>query len=67
MPKKLLFCDNCKTYTLREMCRCGKKTHTPHPPKFSPVDKYQKYRIDLFKEKFEAKLSKNEIEANNKP
>jgi len=39
-------CYNCKEYTLnREKCpRCGGKLHIPHPAKFSPHDKYAKYR-----------------------
>ncbi|MCK4634921.1 MAG: RNA-protein complex protein Nop10 [Candidatus Aenigmarchaeota archaeon] len=42
MIKKCFFCD---IYTFKEKCpRCRKKTRTPHPPKFSPEDKYGKYR-----------------------
>jgi len=38
-------CFSCEIYTLKEKCpKCGKKTRTPHPPKFSPEDKYGKYR-----------------------
>jgi len=42
---KLRKCVTCKSYTLKEICpKCGKKTITPHPPRFSPEDKYGKYR-----------------------
>jgi len=38
-------CPKCGTYTLKETCpKCGEPTKTPHPPKFSPQDKYGKYR-----------------------
>jgi len=39
-------CPNCKTYTLKEICpRCGSKTVSAAPPRFSPVDRYVKYRL----------------------
>lgn len=42
---KMKKCKKCLVYTLKEVCpRCGEKTSTPHPPKFSPEDKYGKYR-----------------------
>ncbi|TFG20429.1 MAG: ribosome biogenesis protein [Promethearchaeota archaeon] len=52
MPKILYFCPKCNTYTLspKECTKCGTKVKTPHPPKYSPQDKYQKYRIPIFKE-----------------
>ncbi|MGA8855913.1 MAG: RNA-protein complex protein Nop10 [Candidatus Bathyarchaeia archaeon] len=38
-------CPNCKTYTLKQNCpKCGEPTVTPHPPKFSPHDKYARLR-----------------------
>jgi H/ACA ribonucleoprotein complex subunit 3 len=38
-------CKECNIYTLKEICpKCGKQTSDPSPPKFSPVDKYGKYR-----------------------
>jgi len=45
-PQSLLKkCPRCKIYTLEEYCpKCGSKTRVPHPPKFSPEDKYGKYR-----------------------
>ena len=36
----------CKSYTLRDICRkCDQKTVIVHPAKFSPDDKYLRYRI----------------------
>lgn len=39
-------CENCGRYTLKiEACPyCGGKPRIPHPAKFSPDDKYAKYR-----------------------
>ncbi len=38
-------CPKCKTYTLNDCCKkCGTKTITVKPPKYSPIDKYGKYR-----------------------
>lgn len=38
-------CDSCSVYTLKDACpKCGSPTKSPHPPKFSPEDKYGKYR-----------------------
>jgi H/ACA ribonucleoprotein complex subunit 3 len=39
-------CVKCEEYTLnKETCPvCGGKVHVPHPAKFSPEDKYAKYR-----------------------
>jgi H/ACA ribonucleoprotein complex subunit 3 len=47
MRSLLRRCTNCGAYTLsKERCpRCGGSVKVPHPPKFSPEDKYQRYRI----------------------
>lgn len=39
-------CVQCQQYTLsQEKCpHCGGMVHVPHPAKFSPEDKYAKYR-----------------------
>jgi len=49
---QLRICPECKKYTLKEECpRCQAKTATAHPAKFSPDDKYARYRImDKFKD-----------------
>ena len=40
-------CTKCSRYTLKETCPvCGSPTKVPHPPKFSPDDKYAKYRME---------------------
>jgi H/ACA ribonucleoprotein complex subunit 3 len=41
-------CVNCGRYTLKEACPvCGSRTVCPHPPRFSPVDKYVSYRVSV--------------------
>lgn len=47
MRSLLRRCGNCGAYTLsKEKCpRCDGPVGVPHPPKYSPEDKYQKYRI----------------------
>ncbi|MFB3887851.1 MAG: RNA-protein complex protein Nop10 [Candidatus Bathyarchaeia archaeon] len=42
-------CTKCRSYTLkRDICpRCGGAVRIPHPAKFSPDDKYLKYRLAL--------------------
>jgi len=39
-------CGSCRQYTLnQEKCPyCGETVHIPHPAKFSPEDRYAKYR-----------------------
>jgi H/ACA ribonucleoprotein complex subunit 3 len=44
-------CLSCREYTLREQCpKCGGATFMPMPAKYSPEDKYGKYRRLLKKE-----------------
>jgi H/ACA ribonucleoprotein complex subunit 3 len=45
-------CNKCGQYTLKkDLCpSCGAAVRVPHPPKFSPDDKYLKYRMALRKE-----------------
>ena len=40
-------CVNCGRYTLRQdKCPvCGAEVRVPHPPRFSPEDRYVKYRL----------------------
>ncbi|MCK5627939.1 RNA-protein complex protein Nop10 [Candidatus Bathyarchaeota archaeon] len=49
MVQLLRTCRRCEKYTLeRKLCPyCGGEVRIPHPPKFSPEDKYLKYRIAL--------------------
>ncbi|MFX0163218.1 MAG: RNA-protein complex protein Nop10 [Candidatus Hodarchaeota archaeon] len=46
MPKMLQQCQKCTHYTLQKpTCpHCGNPVKTAHPPKFSPEDKYGKFR-----------------------
>jgi H/ACA ribonucleoprotein complex subunit 3 len=48
----LRICERCEKYTLKkDTCPyCGGKVRIPHPPKFSPDDKYLKYRMALKRE-----------------
>ena len=47
MDSILRRCRNCGRYTLRkDKCPyCGGELEIPHPPRFSPEDKYGKYRL----------------------
>ena len=50
MRWKIRKCPKDFTYTLKDKCPiCGSPTIIPHPARFSPVDKYVKYRIELKK------------------
>ncbi|MDA4128453.1 MAG: RNA-protein complex protein Nop10 [Thaumarchaeota archaeon] len=45
MRSLLLKCPEGHGYTLRQECSvCGKQTITVHPAKYSPDDKYARYR-----------------------
>jgi H/ACA ribonucleoprotein complex subunit 3 len=48
----MLKCVECGKYTINETCpSCGGKTVTVHPARFSPDDKYARYRSPLAYEK----------------
>ena len=39
-------CSKCQNYTLKEKCViCHNGTSSVHPAKFSPDDKYSRYRL----------------------
>ena len=40
----ILYCNVCRKYTLKETCDCTMKTGPVFPAKYSPEDKYGKYR-----------------------
>lgn len=46
-------CEKCEKYTLKkDLCPyCGGRVRIPHPPKFSPDDKYIMFRMALKKER----------------
>lgn len=45
--KHILKCVKCNIYTLKEKCQCGGKAVSPKPAKYSPEDKYGKYRREV--------------------
>ena len=46
MRFQLRRCPECNHYTLKENCPdCNSKTVSAHPAKFSPDDKYMRYRL----------------------
>ena len=49
MRSLLRRCAKCGAYTLkRDVCpKCGGPLEIPHPPKYSPEDRYQIYRIKM--------------------
>jgi len=48
--KHVLKCNVCGKYTMKDV-HCSKKTLSPKPAKYSPEDKYGKYRRIAKKEK----------------
>ncbi|HTT35386.1 MAG TPA: RNA-protein complex protein Nop10 [Thermoplasmata archaeon] len=45
---RLRICPACHRYTLGESCPgCGEAVRTPHPARFSPQDRYGRYRRAL--------------------
>jgi H/ACA ribonucleoprotein complex subunit 3 len=39
-------CSSCGAYTISHACpKCGGSTVDPHPPKYSPDDRYVRYRV----------------------
>lgn len=54
----IMRCQKCQLYTLHlDKCpRCGGDLENVFPPKFSLQEKYQKYRIDFFRQKMHKKF-----------
>jgi H/ACA ribonucleoprotein complex subunit 3 len=51
MAKHILHCSHCDAYTMQETCKqCGAKTISKIPPKYSPEDKYGRYRREVKEE-----------------
>jgi H/ACA ribonucleoprotein complex subunit 3 len=49
----LMYCKNCKIYTLDSICsECKKSTVSKNPPRFSPQDRLGKYRRELKKQQW---------------
>ena len=50
MVEQILKCNNCKKYTLEKKCNnCGSECLSTKPAKYSPEDKYAKYRLEYKK------------------
>jgi H/ACA ribonucleoprotein complex subunit 3 len=50
MDSNIVKCTACGAYSYGEKCpKCGAATASPHPPRFSPEDKYGHYRRRLKK------------------
>lgn len=49
MKIRMMKCKACGEYTLKsDRCpHCGGQLKNPHPARFSPEDKYSKYRLEL--------------------
>lgn len=46
--KTIHFCPKCREYTMKETCSvCTSAAIDPKPPKFSPLDKWGKYRREM--------------------
>jgi H/ACA ribonucleoprotein complex subunit 3 len=59
-------CTSCGEYTLHtDVCpHCGGALKNPHPAKFSPDDRYSKYRLALKKESEEEREETDGTEEN---
>jgi len=45
---KIRKCPSCKEYTFKQACpNCNIESVNPNPPRFSPEDKYGKYRRQM--------------------
>ncbi|MEK6812860.1 MAG: RNA-protein complex protein Nop10 [Nanoarchaeota archaeon] len=45
MKVEILYCAQCKIYTLKAECpTCRQQTFSPKPPRYSPLDKWGKWR-----------------------
>lgn len=53
MKSSLRKCPECGRYTVKEECQtCLCATVTAHPPRYSPEDKYGKYRRTAIQEEY---------------
>jgi len=56
MARHINKCTTCSAYTMEEQtCKCGGTVITSKPPKYSPEDKYARYRRDAKKEDLKTK------------
>ncbi|KHO53344.1 MAG: H/ACA ribonucleoprotein complex subunit 3 [archaeon GW2011_AR18] len=50
MVEQILRCTKCRIYTLERKCtKCNSECLTTKPAKYSPEDKYAKYRLEYKK------------------
>ncbi|MGC8543127.1 MAG: RNA-protein complex protein Nop10 [Vulcanisaeta sp.] len=63
MDSILRRCKKCGRYTVRkDRCPyCGGELEVPHPPKFSPEDKYGRYRLLMKIMSGEIKLNQDTV------
>ncbi len=45
----ILKCERCGKYSMERYCSCGGECFSTRPPKYSPDDKYGKYRLEYKK------------------
>jgi len=55
MSRQILKCVRCGSYTMNGICKCGEKTISHKPPKYSPEDKYAYYRRKAKEKEFSDK------------
>ncbi|MDI9436786.1 MAG: RNA-protein complex protein Nop10 [Euryarchaeota archaeon] len=59
MKSKMKRCISCSEYTIQDRCPyCGGNVRVIFPPKYSPEDKYGKYRR-ILKEQLRSNLNNN--------
>ncbi len=52
MKTLIMKCPSCGLYSMKNICpHCGAATVMAIPMKYSPADKFQKYRIKMLEEK----------------
>jgi H/ACA ribonucleoprotein complex subunit 3 len=58
MKMKIRRCRSCKEYTIQDHCPyCGEELEVAYPPRYSPLDKYGKYRRMLKKQQNNSKTN----------
>ena len=56
MTKHILRCPECMKYTMKEQCdACQVSTVESKPPKYSPEDKYGRYRREAKEQEYRNK------------
>jgi H/ACA ribonucleoprotein complex subunit 3 len=56
MAKHILFCGKCNKYTIKDVCPlCNGSVVSHKPPKYSPEDKYGKFRREVKSKEYQAK------------